>query len=136
MRDVILNELKLMALAGKTGENDYADFQLMSDDILFDAYTTFKYNEGWRHGNNFKFDPSIHESRFDPEHGEIVKKEYRVRESYKMHNYYKVVAESEEEAILMVQNGDGDWTDEGSDSEPFDWKIVEPNPTFTFPVKK
>ena len=44
MRDVILNELKLMALAGKTGENDYADFQLMIDDILFDAYSTFKYN--------------------------------------------------------------------------------------------
>jgi hypothetical protein len=125
MRNVILDELRLMALAGKTGENVYSDFLKMDDSVLFDAYTTFKYNEGWRHGNNFKFDPSIHESRFDPEHGEIVKKEYRVRESFKMHNYYTVIAESKEEAILMVQNGDGNWIDEGSESEPCEWKVME-----------
>jgi hypothetical protein len=48
----------------RTGENTYDDFTQMDDEMLFDAFCTYKFNEGWKHGNMYKFNPSSEETKF------------------------------------------------------------------------
>jgi hypothetical protein len=67
MRDLVLYELKLMSMTQRTGENTYDDFTQMDDEMLFDAFCTYKFNEGWKHGNIFKYDSSSKETKFTVE---------------------------------------------------------------------
>jgi hypothetical protein len=64
MRDMVMYELQLMASRGLTGQNTDKDFEDMDDEVLFDALCTFKFDEGWRHGNTFKCDSSVNNKKF------------------------------------------------------------------------
>jgi len=64
MRDLVLYELKLMSMTQRTGQNTYDDFTQMDDAMLFDAFCTYKFNEGWKHGNTTKYDPSVENTQF------------------------------------------------------------------------
>jgi hypothetical protein len=53
-----------MAITGRTGQNTDRDFKDMEDEMLFEALCTFKFDEGWRHGNIFKYDASVENKKF------------------------------------------------------------------------
>jgi G:T-mismatch repair DNA endonuclease (very short patch repair protein) len=114
MRDLVLYELKLMSTAQRTGENTYDDFTQMDDEILFDAFCTYKFNEGWKHGNMYKFNPSSEETKVTLEKQMTM----NIEESNKFKDAIKTLEQLGHHCIIM-------WTAEDVNTIKVNWSREE-----------